>query len=60
MEKSVQAPDPITMDITKSLGYELYCHSRISSDDYPYAEKFYALHQNSIRCPIYTATAQKV
>jgi hypothetical protein len=56
MKKITKTPDPITIDLSKSVGYQLYCLPRIwhhASDSYPYAETFYALHRRSIRCPIY-------
>jgi len=56
MEKQVKAPDPVTIDLSNSLGYQLYCLPRIWNDsslDYPYAEKFYVLHRCSLRCQIY-------
>lgn len=56
MEEKIKIPDPITIDISNSLGYQLYCLPRIwnrSSSDYPYAERFYTLHRRSIRCQIY-------
>jgi len=53
MKKSL---DPLTIDLSKSIGYHLYCLPLIwdpSSAEYPFAEKFYALHLDSIRCQIY-------
>ena len=54
--KTIQAYDPLTIDLSKSIGYQLYYIPRIwndSSAEYPYAEKFYSLHRRSIRCQIY-------
>jgi hypothetical protein len=56
MKKKHRAPDPLTIDLSNSLGYQLYGLPSIwkqSSSDYPYAEKFYVLHLRSLRCQIY-------
>ncbi len=48
--------DPIIFDLSKSLGFSLYCLPLVWDRffcQYPFAEKFYALHKNSIRCQIY-------
>ncbi len=41
--------DPFTIDFTKSMGYHLYSLAFIGNETlYPFAEKFYSLHQASI------------
>jgi len=56
MDKYNKHPDPLTIDLSKSLGYSLFSMPRIggsNSSEYPFAEKFYSLHRRSIRCQIY-------
>jgi hypothetical protein len=63
MKKSTKQPDPLTIDLSNSLSYQLYCLPRIWKDSasfYPYAENFYALHRNSLRCKIYEKIQESV
>lgn len=63
MENNYKQPDPLTIDLSKSLGYQLYCSPRIwndSSAQYPYGERFYALHLRSLRCQMYTFFRLKI
>lgn len=57
MKKHINKPLSLTFDLSKSLGYQLYCLPDFwdnSQSEYPYREEAYVLHLTALSWELYS------